>query len=163
MNNKFKPDAKSRQVIQCPTLSLGSTGSAVFGLQDLLKSKGFNPGPTDGIFGPLTQAAVLAFQKSRGLVEDGIVGLKTWGALGVNCGGPPPPVHCPTLSIGSRGLPVSALQDLLRARGFNPGPSDGIFGPVTQAAVIAFQKNRGLIVDGIVGRQTWTALGATCI
>jgi peptidoglycan hydrolase-like protein with peptidoglycan-binding domain len=35
---------------------------------------------------------------------------------------------------------------------------DGIFGPRTEAAVRGFQQNENLSVDGIVGRQTWTAL-----
>jgi peptidoglycan hydrolase-like protein with peptidoglycan-binding domain len=35
---------------------------------------------------------------------------------------------------------------------------DGIFGPKTEAAVRGFQQNDNLSVDGIVGRQTWTAL-----
>jgi len=54
-------------------------------VQQLLNSQGFNPGPIDGIFGPRTQNAVIAFQRSRGLVQDGIVGIKTWTALGVRC------------------------------------------------------------------------------
>ncbi|UWE03483.1 peptidoglycan-binding protein [Laceyella sacchari] len=37
-------------------------------------------------------------------------------------------------------------------------PADGIYGPVTKRAVQAFQKARGLAVDGIVGPQTWGAL-----
>ena len=163
MRNKYRQEAKSQQVIECPTLSLGSSGTAVLGLQNLLKSEGYNPGPTDGIFGSQTQVAVLAFQISRGLVQDEIVGHQTWGALGVKCGAPPPMVHCPVLSLGSTGLAVSGLKDLLKARGFDPGPSNGKFGCKTQAAVLAFQRSRGLVKNGVVGRQTWTALGANCI
>ena len=80
----------------CPTLRVGSRGASVQRLQTLLIQNGFNPGPVDGIFGPQTQAAVIAFQRSRFLVPDGIVGIQTWTALGVNCGGPtPPPTTCP--------------------------------------------------------------------
>lgn len=79
---------------QCPELRIGSTGPAVRQLQQLLINAGFNPGPVDGIFGPQTQAAVIAFQRSRGLVQDGIVGINTWTALGVNCTPTPPPT-CP--------------------------------------------------------------------
>lgn len=76
---------------------------------------------------------------------------------------PPPPISsCPTLSIGSRGASVAQLQELLRNAGFNPGAIDGIFGTATQAAVIAFQRSRNLVPDGIVGRMTWTALGVNC-
>ena len=75
---------------------------------------------------------------------------------------PPPSQQCPTLSMGSRGPSVTELQRLLMAHGFNPGPIDGIFGNQTHAAVVAFQRSRGLVPDGIVGVQTWTALGVNC-
>lgn len=76
---------------------------------------------------------------------------------------PPPPVSsCPTLSIGSRGASVAQLQELLRNAGFDPGPIDGIFGTRTQSAVIAFQRSKNLVPDGIVGVMTWTALGVNC-
>ncbi|WP_313758145.1 LysM peptidoglycan-binding domain-containing protein [Tissierella sp.] len=76
---------------------------------------------------------------------------------------PPPPISsCPTLNIGSRGASVAELQQLLRNAGFDPGPIDGIFGTRTQSAVIAFQRSRNLVPDGIVGRMTWTALGVNC-
>lgn len=65
----------------------------------------------------------------------------------------------PTLRKGDRGSEVELLQDTLKSLNFDPGPIDGIFGTKTKAAVKAFQKERGLSVDGIVGRQTWTALG----
>lgn len=76
---------------------------------------------------------------------------------------PPPPTQpCPELSNGSTGPAVRELQVLLRNAGFEPGPIDGIFGPRTQAAVIAFQRSKGLTPDGIVGILTWTALGRVC-
>lgn len=74
----------------------------------------------------------------------------------------PPTSLCPTLSFGSRGPSVSELQQLLKNAGFDPGPIDGIFGSKTQAAVISFQKSKNLTPDGIVGIQTWTALGKNC-
>ena len=58
------------------------------------------------------------------------------------------------LRIGSAGSDVVALQDILRARGHDPGASDGVFGRRTAAAVRAFQAARGLDADGIVGPQT---------
>ncbi|HCF62627.1 MAG TPA: hypothetical protein DFS52_32145 [Myxococcales bacterium] len=67
----------------------------------------------------------------------------------------------PLLKKGSRGSSVSDLQRLLKQAGFDPGPVDGAFGPRTREAVLAFQRNRGLLVDGIVGPQTWGALRAT--
>lgn len=61
----------------------GSSGSEVAKLQAQLQELGFNPGPINGKFGPATEAAVLAFQKSAGLLADGIAGPRTQGALGL--------------------------------------------------------------------------------
>lgn len=61
-----------------------------------------------------------------------------------------------TLSNGGRGNDVRLLQQSLSALGYNPGTADGIFGDRTEAAVRAFQSDRGIGVDGIVGRgETW--------
>jgi len=64
-----------------PMLRHGSRGSDVTDLQRRLNTAGFNAGTVDGIFGSNTDAAVRAFQRSRGLDTDGIVGPMTWGAL----------------------------------------------------------------------------------
>ena len=80
----------------CPTLKTGSQGASVVELQQLLRNAGFSPGAIDGIFGNQTRSAVIAFQRSKGLVQDGIVGVQTWTALGVNCGTTPPPNTCPS-------------------------------------------------------------------
>lgn len=65
----------------------------------------------------------------------------------------------PVLQQGSSGPEVADLQNKLRARGFDPGVSDGSFGPGTAAAVEAFQRSAGLGADGVVGPQTAAALG----
>jgi len=65
-----------------PTLRRGSRGGAVRFLQKRLLALGFAPGPVDGDFGPKTEAAVRAFQQSKGFTVDGIVGPQTWGGLG---------------------------------------------------------------------------------
>lgn len=67
-------------------LKRGSSGSKVIELQKTLKSKGFNTGLIDGNFGPGTEAAVIAFQKSQRLLADGIVGVQTFRALGISEG-----------------------------------------------------------------------------
>ena len=66
----------------------------------------------------------------------------------------------PTLRQGASGSAVKTLQAGLAAQRLDPGPIDGYFGPLTDAAVRAFQGARRLQVDGIVGPQTWAALGA---
>ena len=63
------------------TLRLGLEGSDVAALQRALKKHGFNPGAADGIFGAGTQAAVMAFQRSAGLLADGVAGPRTLGSL----------------------------------------------------------------------------------
>ena len=63
------------------------------------------------------------------------------------------------LGLGSRGGGVRCLQTTLNALGYNSGPVDGIFGGVTFRAVLAYQRAKGLFVDGLVGPQTGTALG----
>jgi peptidoglycan hydrolase-like protein with peptidoglycan-binding domain len=61
-----------------PELSNGSTGTEVSAMQQPLKNAGFYTGTVDGVFGPNTEAAVRAYQSSRGIVADGIVGDETW-------------------------------------------------------------------------------------
>ena len=63
----------------------------------------------------------------------------------------------PTLILGSKGSEVARLQNLLNARGANI-IADGDFGPATKKAVINFQAANGLLVDGVVGSQTWARL-----
>ncbi|WP_431841308.1 peptidoglycan-binding protein [Calidifontibacter indicus] len=69
----------------------------------------------------------------------------------------------PVMSKGDHGSCVVELQRRLVAHGVSVGPSgaDGAFGPATLAAVRAFQRARGLSVDGIVGPLTWGALLGT--
>src|SRR5437764_13483698 len=64
-----------------PILQQGSSGPAVQDLQQKLKDLGFDPKGVDGKFGPGTLAAVIAFQKSKGLQTDGMVGPATMAAL----------------------------------------------------------------------------------
>jgi peptidoglycan hydrolase-like protein with peptidoglycan-binding domain len=61
----------------------------------------------------------------------------------------------PVLSKGSNDPAVRDLQAALKALGQDPGPIDGIFGGKTETAVKAFQQQRGIAVDGIVGRVSW--------
>jgi hypothetical protein len=58
-----------------------------------------------------------------------------------------------TLRLGSKGESVKTLQQFLKVG------VDGTFGPQTETAVKAWQKTNGLISDGIVGKNTWAAMG----
>ncbi|WP_323389771.1 peptidoglycan-binding protein [Myxococcus qinghaiensis] len=96
-----------------PTVRQGSKGPTVTTLQKKLAAAGFNPGPIDGDFGPKTRAAVLSFQKAKGLAQDGIVGPKTWGAL--NAGGAKPPSKPP--QQGTKGTAEAFVQKALAQKG----------------------------------------------
>ena len=65
---------------------------------------------------------------------------------------------CPIMKEGARGNITKLLQEKLISLGYNTNGIDGIFGSGTKAAVIAFQKSKGLLTDGIVGENTWRKL-----
>jgi D-alanyl-D-alanine carboxypeptidase (penicillin-binding protein 5/6) len=65
------------------------------------------------------------------------------------------------LKMGASGMLVEALQRTLNAR-VKPSPDlgvDGDFGPMTEGAVVEFQRSKGLEPNGVVGPETWAALG----
>ncbi|PAP77612.1 peptidoglycan recognition protein family protein [Rubrivirga marina] len=74
---------------------------------------------------------------------------------------PPPAPQVPkkSLGVGDGGDRVVLLQKRLAEMGYNVGPADGDFGPRTLAAVLAAQRDAGLLADGIVGPQTAATLG----
>lgn len=67
-------------------------------------------------------------------------------------------VTLPLLEQGSYGGHVRTLQILLNKYNDAHLAEDGGFGPATCAAVRAYQRSRGLAVDGVVGHDTWTQL-----
>jgi putative peptidoglycan binding protein len=76
---------------------------------------------------------------------------------------PPIKVNPPTLiyAINAPNMDkavITRIQEVLAAKGFDPGLIDGEFGPNTQAAVLRFQKAEGMVVDGAVGPETAAAL-----
>ena len=137
-----------------PTLSIGATGHDVRRLQRIfVMTKAFAPSNITGTFDATTEQAVKEFQQGAGLTVDGVVGPQTWQAL-------PADPNTPTLSRGASGGSVTSLQKGLKKYSTpttDPGPVDGHFGPHTEAAVKAYQQDRGVQVDGIVGDQTWWA------
>src|SRR5262245_2782702 len=66
----------------------------------------------------------------------------------------------PVLRRGDRNHPVRTLQHLLRLH-WQSVYVDGIFGPITEAAVRSVQTGAGLAVDGVVGPLTWPRLIVT--
>ena len=144
-------------------IRVGSRGDDVIRVQRCLNSVNNAGLNTDGIFGPLTQNAVMNFQRSRGLNPDGIVGPITWGALMPACYGQTMSEY-PGFLIreGERGDYVRQIQTCLN-RVNNAGlNTDGVFGPLTRAAVVNYQRANGLNPDGIVGPITWNHLRNRC-
>ena len=125
-------------------------------LQSALQGLHLYDGYVDGIRGPLTRGAVVAFQKRRGLAVDGIVGPRTRRALGWRGR---PGLGSRVMRSGDRGWDVAALQYLLQRAGHGPGRADGLFGPLTREAVIRAQSAAGIGADGLAGPATIAALG----
>lgn len=71
----------------------------------------------------------------------------------------PSSVTTPSLGPGDSGRNVAALQQALERNGFDPGPIDGAYGPMTRAAVEQFQQQYDLPVTGLAGPQTLDILG----
>ncbi len=135
-----------------PQLRPGSTGSYVMLAQVRLKDSGFNPGPANGIYTVLTQAAVRSFKASHGLAADKIVDAATWQRL------LPSGFQLPVTGMGDSGPYVKAAQIRLRDQRFLPGQIDGSFGESTETAVRACQDHYGLPADGVLNEATWGAL-----
>jgi peptidoglycan hydrolase-like protein with peptidoglycan-binding domain len=137
-------------ILPWPLVRRGDQIFPVRPLQQLLRARN-QPVAVDGIFGPLTEAAVEAFQRSNGLTADGIVGPLTWPKLIVQ------------VKKGSTGDAVRGVQEVMKFHDQSDGEAppvqvDGIFGPRTDSFVRGFQTALGIASDGIVGPITWRAL-----
>ena len=73
----------AEQSVETIVLKQGSSGTYVKQLQQKLKNWGYYGGAVDGVFGAKTRAAVISFQRKNGLTADGVVGSKTFAALGI--------------------------------------------------------------------------------
>jgi N-acetylmuramoyl-L-alanine amidase len=136
-------------------IALGSSGPQVEDVQRLLASLGLLAGDPDepGVFGEATERAVRGLQQEHGLPSDGVVDHETWQVL-----------IAASYRIGDRllfrtrpmlrGEDIRELQMRLSRIGFDAGLADGVFGPDTERALLAFQSEVGLATDGIVGPET---------
>lgn len=149
--------APSKQLVNSTgLLQRGSQGESVVKLQQQLTRLGY-PLPSTGYFGSMTEAAVVQFQRDRGLRQDGLVGSSTTTTLASAPAASSAIVG--SLRQGNRGEAVVALQQRLAKMGYFNGTATGYFGPITQAAVLNFQRDYRLQADGVVGNNTLTALG----
>ncbi|QLE52544.1 peptidoglycan-binding protein [Nostoc sp. C057] len=135
---------------QYPVLSQGKTGAAVTKLQQRLRQLGYLNANATGTFGPMTRDAVIKFQRNYRIAANGIVNRQTWNAL---LGSSPTQARS-SLSTQQ----VRELQGRLQQLGyFNTSPT-GKIGPITRDAVIKFQRNYRLPVDGIANAQVLDAV-----
>jgi peptidoglycan hydrolase-like protein with peptidoglycan-binding domain len=128
--------------------------AGVMAVQQRLKQSGAYGGPTDGVWGPESAAALEQFQRAHGLQVTGQLNQATVATLGLNPADllAVAPAGVPTASA-SAAEPLSrdairAVQSRLRQLGFYSGRIDGIWGPSMQASLQRFQQGRGLQATG---------------
>lgn len=138
----------------------GSEGDAVRAVQQfgLLRFPGDPPLVVDGDYGPVTAERITAFQERNGLTVDGVAGPETWSFLSTATPGPRP---WPLVKVGATqdtNYRVLPAQYLLRAHGAAIA-ADGIFGPISGAAVTAFQQTlRDTELGTTLGQLDWPDL-----
>ena len=142
-------------------LRRGTSGRAVAEVRRMLATLGLLDNTDDAVhdaFDEATELAVRHFQQRRGISVDGMVGNETYTALtGAHWRlGDRVLSHFPAQLIV--GDDVTALQTQLLELGYNLGRSDGIFGYGTAEATQSFQRDYGLVADGICGPATLHAL-----
>ncbi len=138
---------------QKPLLQCGAVSLQVVEIQKLLIHWSLYNGAVDGIFGAQLEQAVKAFQRRVFLPSSGIVDARTWRSLYTGA-----PIEMPLLQQGSAGEAVVLLQKALQAVGQTAIVVDGSFEQQTDKAVRHFQRQQGLVVDGVVASCTWLAL-----
>lgn len=133
-------------------IALGDQGDAVKALQTLLNQNGAQL-VVDGDFGPMTYQAVRLFQANHGLPVTGVADSATLTLLQSLANG-----NTNTLHTGDSGPAVATLQSELTRLGYNTNGIDGVFGPNTEHALVAFQQAHGLSATGTLTSATETAL-----
>jgi N-acetylmuramoyl-L-alanine amidase len=135
----------------------GDRSLEVADVQARLRAAGLGIDDEGGLFGDSTEQAVRTFQQRRHILADGIVGPNTWNELveaGWRLGDRILYLTRPMM----RGDDVRVLQTRMNALGFDAGRADAIFGPETDHAVRAFQKEYGVAEDGMFGPTTLASL-----
>jgi N-acetylmuramoyl-L-alanine amidase len=139
-------------------LRRGDRGVAVVEIRAMLRQFGLLIGPDEPVFDAELEHAVRSFQQQRGLISDGIVGPSTYRALrdaGWTLGDR---MLALMVSAPMTGDDVVALQERLSELGYDPGRPGGVFDEQTEHALRRFQREYGLISDGLCGPATLRSL-----
>ena len=141
-------------------LSRGAVGSAVAEVRRMLASIGLldnSDAEHAELFDEATELAVRHFQQRRGISVDGAVGKETYEALtGAHWRlGDRVLAHEADLLTGDD---VAELQTKLLELGYHVARADGVFGLATAEALRRFQREYGMVPDGICGPATLRAL-----
>lgn len=134
----------------------GKTTYNVAGVQARLKTYGYYTKSVDGVWGNGTLAAVLRYQSDSGLAVDGKVGGATERKLGLTFS---TAAKTGGISKGRTTQNVTTVQNKLKSLGYYKSTVDGKWGSKTMCAVMAFQSDNGLTVDGVVGSGTESKMG----
>ena len=155
-------------------------------LQAHMNRLGFASGPEDGILGPITDGAIKRMQAYLGTFQDGYVGPITRSLINNSCASEEVKeieeevivVETPVVETviiedakcfinytrlikrGMIGEDVRQAQECMDSLGHPTGPFDGIYGGLTYAGIISYQKANNLRVDGLIGPETAGHLNA---
>jgi len=163
---------KEQVQVQIPAERLNS--DQISQVQRSLRDHGIDPGPVDGELGSLTRQGIQLFQQRQGLAATGNLNEQTLESLGLD------PQEFLGLSRAQgqarqrtamkneshfqvslnllNPSQVRTLQQQLKNQGIDPGPVDGIAGPLTRQGVQVFQQRQGLAATGNLNQQTLDAL-----
>ncbi|RGY97371.1 peptidoglycan-binding protein [Clostridium sp. AM58-1XD] len=134
-------------------IAYGEKSDVVLACQKELRRLGYMTTEPDGAYGNDTTLAVKQFQARNDLVVDGFLGPSTRIALNS------PEAVAMGLTLGEQGETVQKVQQLLSKYGYLASTNvTSYYGEVTEKAVKEFQKQNGLIADGLVGAQTMNTL-----
>jgi peptidoglycan hydrolase-like protein with peptidoglycan-binding domain len=144
-------------------------------VQDALKQIGYYAGPLDGVAGPQTRSAVLAFEADAGLEGRGeasdevLVAIRAATRPDLTTAAVPEmpesaPVIAPAPDAPEKVEPdplVAAIQDALARSAYGPLIADGVVGPDTREAIKRFQRDHNLPITGEISDALVVELRAT--
>lgn len=147
------PAKPGRKLAPRPALRTSETTRSI---QRELASRGYNPGPVDGIHGLLTRASIMAFQYDRnmpvtGEASEDVLKVIILGETG-SASSDKPVIPEETTAL------IKAVQEILAKMGYDPGPVDGLIGPGTSRAIRSFEEQQKMPQKGRISGKVLQAL-----